>query len=156
MSVVESIKSVAELAKRVSELELRNELGTKLAEAVTDLLTMQAEVAGLREENARLQQELRTYKDPADLVKGLQFKRDVYWPSQADLIQGPAYCPACLHQRGKRMPLQHIGGGTTHAGCPSCKVRFNDTFDQDPTVTEDPRAGRPSSDQRGGDYLPYT
>ena len=43
MSVVESIKSVAELAKRVSELELRNELGTKLAEAVTDLLTALSE-----------------------------------------------------------------------------------------------------------------
>lgn len=149
MSVVDDIKSLVGLLKKVSDLEVRNELNAKLTEMTANLLDTQGRLGELQDENAKLRAGLRAERETKQLHEGLRLLRDVYWEEEPDSVNGPAHCPACLDTRGKRVPLTHIQRVHAHAVCPSCQVTFVDTFDRGPEApsgstipaTEGPKTG---------------
>ncbi len=133
MGLIEDAKSLGQLAKRVSELELRNEFNSKIAEVTAGLLEMQQRVIELQEENAQLREQARQSAQ----IDGLTCDRGVYWPPEPNHTNGPAYCTACLGDRGKTIVLQKLDEG--YARCPSCKFTFREVFDHEPTKGPVPR-----------------
>ena len=85
MGYLDDFNTLRELAKEVSQAELKSQLLERILDA-------QARAMELQDENAALKRKIET--SPEEVRKQVRFRDNAYWRDDDDPPQ--AYCTACL------------------------------------------------------------
>jgi hypothetical protein len=111
MSVVETAKTVYDLAKKGMTLE-----------AQEMMMQLREEALGLQEENLRLKAENLKLKAQIGLQETVHFRRRVYWRDGDEL----PYCPYCYEKSHLLIhlasPIKQPEG--LHHDCPECERTY--------------------------------
>ncbi len=110
MSLIDNMKEVADLIKKVGDTELYRKI-----------VELEGEVIELTHENHQLKKKVEDLERKLALQKQMIFKAPLYF-QEGD--QTP-YCPACWeeHRRAVHLVLQ-FRGERTRWDCPSCKQTY--------------------------------
>jgi hypothetical protein len=114
------------------------DIGKKILEAVQQsdgvaasklILELQGVALDLREENARLREQLAELEAHIDLIDQMQFDGTFYWRGAGDDRQGP-YCQKCLDMERRAIRLQHIDETVADYKsewyeCLNCQTRYD-------------------------------
>ena len=71
------------------------------------ILELQGTALDLRDDNARLREQVAALEAHIDMIDQMQFDGTFYWRGAADEKQGP-YCQKCLDMERRAIRLQHI------------------------------------------------
>lgn len=105
IGVVDQVKEIAALAQKVQNLELYEKL-----------VSFQAEIVALQNENTELHGRVRELQQKVNLREQMKFKDNLYWLQTGDSMDGP-YCPKCYNEdQGARKLLSE----SYLIFCPSC------------------------------------
>jgi len=117
MGVVESVKTLGQLALQVRDNELKIEFQTEILELRGMMLDMQSD-------HAAMQAELAAFHDKAELSKLLRHDRSAYWKEGDDPPR--PYCTGCFDSKGLLVSL--APHGRSGALCPVCKAGYPDVY----------------------------
>ncbi len=112
MSVVETAKTLGELAKKGMHVDLQEKI-----------IQLREEALELQEENLQLRNENRELREKVALQETVHFKRRVYW---RDGDETP-YCPYCWE---KSKTLIHLSGPSKASSrpdlfvCQECRITY--------------------------------
>ncbi|MDP8247044.1 MAG: hypothetical protein P9M00_02815 [Candidatus Tritonobacter lacicola] len=109
MDIIERIKDVASLVKKYNDADLYREI-----------IDLEAEALALAKVNLDLQRENMELKDKLRVIKGLKFKRPLYYAEDDEV----PYCPVCWEKDQKQIHLQCIEH-TVRYRCLVCDSYFN-------------------------------
>ncbi len=118
MSLIGDVKELFGLAKNVADLEVRNDLQSKISE-------LHLQISALIEENHRLSDEMREMKLEADLRDKVERRGEAYFYKEGPEKEFP-HCIACLKDRGKMIPLRRMAN--MHGQCTVCSCDYDRVF----------------------------
>ena len=84
MSIVDNLKEVVALVQKIDNIEL-----------LRQIMSLQAEVLSLWDENNRLKAEVRAVKEQLAYAGELRFHRDGYWKPTPDGKEEGPFCSVC-------------------------------------------------------------
>lgn len=106
-----ALKALTGIAKDVNNIELNQ----KIIELQQKLLDIQIDYGNLLEEN-------RSLKETIETSKSVEFHHSVIWKRQPDGTEAGPYCPVCLAEKARFMPLhfegRHQDGSRLFFSCP--------------------------------------
>jgi len=105
MGVVENMKDVADLIKKLGDIDLNRRI-----------LNLEEEVLDLSREKRRADEKVEELERALNLKQNLLFEDNYYYIQRGDAKEGP-YCSACW-DRNKN--LIRIHSGMFGYGCPVC------------------------------------
>ena len=118
--VIDGIKAIREIAKRIENAELQNQIADLLmssADLKMEIADLKSEILGLREENA-------TLKKKADLRAKMRVEDRLLYPKEEIPGYGPGpFCPICFEKDGYLITAHkspHLSGWN----CNNCKNYF--------------------------------
>ena len=119
MSLIENFKEVADLVKKMGEMDLHRK------------------IIDLQDEIVKLSRENRTLKEQLELKGKMIFKRNCYWVEGDDV----PYCPRCWEDKAKTIHLRRdlVDTGDEKVlkyDCPRCG---NSVFPEDQAESSDLR-----------------
>ncbi len=112
MSVVESMKDVAELVKKFNDIELNRHI-----------LNLENEVLDLSRDKRRLEEKVEELERTLRLRRELHFFEPFYW-AKGDATP---YCPSCWEAKTSAVHLlfgHDSTDGSSAWKCPSCKHEY--------------------------------
>lgn len=112
MEILDTIKSVAGLAKKIGDIELYSQI-----------IDLQTEVFSLIEENHKLRMELNAVDDVKEIERNLEVKENAYYLRKGETLDGP-FCTACWDKNNKliRYHLVETDINFNYGNCPVCKT----------------------------------
>ena len=117
MGILETIKEVARIAKRVGDIELTN----TIIELQGQLLDMQDTMVNLRQENETLKKENEDLKNQLETSKDVMLYKGFAYNKKDKLNRGP-FCLACWNQRKTLNPVNKVSA--VHM-CSACHAIFD-------------------------------
>ena len=105
MGIADQVKEIAALAQEVHNVELYRKL-----------VTFQADIVALQDDNFELHERVRTLQAKVNLREHLSFERNFYWLQNGNSKEGP-YCPKCYNEDQEARRL--LAEGSLRF-CPSC------------------------------------
>lgn len=122
--VIDGIKAAREVAKRIENAELQNQMADLVintADLKMEMAELKAEIMDLREENAHLKREM-------ELRRNLEYFHDAYWQRRDDgTFDGP-FSPRPWDLKGKLVRMKfHQQGRFDKGEC--CQYRCAETDD---------------------------
>jgi len=107
MSIVENVKEIADLIKKIGDIDLYRRI-----------IGLEQEVFELNHENIFLKQKISTLEDINEIASKMEFKSP-FWYMNGDFVP---YCPQCWENNKKTIHLIDI---QEHGfECPSCNKRY--------------------------------
>ncbi len=112
MSIVDQLKDVAELIRKMDNIELFQKI-----------LDLQTSAMALQEENRELKERVRQLEEKSRVQASLVYRNNLYWKrDETGKEEGP-YCPRCWEADGKLVHLRV--NGDEGAFCLNCKSGFD-------------------------------
>jgi len=109
VGVVENVKQIAEVLRKIDNVELYRQI-----------LDLQAEILQLVEENRQLKARVREVEEQLTINAVLVFEKDCYWrPQEKGSPDGP-YCSNCWDNRRQLVRMIKCGD-PDYVQCPTCK-----------------------------------
>ncbi|MBU6500854.1 MAG: hypothetical protein KGJ89_01900 [Patescibacteria group bacterium] len=108
MSIIDDIKSAAEVLRKADNIELYQKL-----------LTAQKQALEIMEENRNLKEENRNLLKKIKIKGDMYLRNDAYWGSKDGKEEGP-FCTRCLNVESIPV-LLHQQGNPAYYQCPNCK-----------------------------------
>jgi len=131
---IDTIKKLAELAKKSQSVELREgilELKEQLLSAKEAVLEVKQELSAYKEENIALKNENTELKHQLENSQNKKdqvfFQDGVYFSIKEDQTNDGPFCTACFDKDKKRIRLSKMPKGMTIAGryrCPVCHAIY--------------------------------
>jgi predicted component of type VI protein secretion system len=121
---IDSIKKLAELAKKSQNVELREgilNLREELLKAKENLLDVKQELAEKTEEIEKLKAENQSLKNPTSALI-FDNKLGLYFENNGLSDRGIPFCTGCYDNNGKRIRLSKMSGDFTILGKYQCSV----------------------------------
>jgi hypothetical protein len=111
MGVVENMKEMADLIKKLGDIELNRKV-----------LTLETEVLDLTREKRRAEEKVEELERTLRFKGDLKFKEPFYWLGDD---QTP-YCPVCWEDKHKALHVHysHANNHGQYWACPNCKADF--------------------------------
>lgn len=109
MNVMESIKSITEIVRKIDNLELYRQI-----------LDLQSETMKLMEEKNELQQRVKELEGERRTQESLTFDQDAYWRQLSGGKKDGPFCSNCWDVKRTLVRL-HFMGNVEYSQCPSCK-----------------------------------
>lgn len=116
MGIVDTSKTVYELAKAGATIELQERL-----------MQLRQEALEAQEEILALRGRVKELEAAAAVSQQMEFDGRVYWRVGEDGQRDAAFCPQCLDNEKKMIRVQRNGGsdwGGYWWDCPTCKNRY--------------------------------
>lgn len=110
MSIIDDVKSVAQLIQQIDNVELYRKI-----------LDLQGEVMGLVQENSELRKEISSLKESLRVTESLKFERNVYWNEKTDGTKEGPFCSKCWDKEKLLVRMTTMGSPQYHR-CPACNV----------------------------------
>ena len=132
MGLADKIKGISDLVVKVHDNELKIQLQEHILDLQNDCFALQEKNAALLGENSQLAARLREIGQHERAVADLDLRRNVYWKDNIP------YCVACVHDKGKLIPIACRGAFSTAGYCPSCKTFYANVFGDDQPPEEEP------------------
>ncbi|MBT8083214.1 MAG: hypothetical protein KJP08_06965 [Gammaproteobacteria bacterium] len=93
------------------------------------ILELQGAALDLRDENARLREQLAELEAHIDLIDQMRFDGTFYWRGDGEDKRGP-YCQKCLDMERRAIQLQHIDETVADYAsewyeCLNCQTRYD-------------------------------
>jgi hypothetical protein len=107
MSIIDTVKEVAKVARQINNIELSRQI-----------VLLQTEVLELHDENHRLRREVAALTERMQLRERLVFERNFYWIVDDGERDGP-YCPRCYDKEREPRRMLAMREGRSF-GCPTC------------------------------------
>jgi hypothetical protein len=122
---------------RITTMEIID-IGKKILDAVEQsdgvaasklILDLQGVALDLRDDNARLREQIASLEAHIDLIDQMHFDGTFYWRGTGEDRQGP-YCQKCLDMERRAIRLQHIDETVADYKsewyeCLNCQTRFD-------------------------------
>jgi uncharacterized C2H2 Zn-finger protein len=127
MGVIENMKEVADLVKKIGDIELNRKI-----------VSLEEEVHELKREKIRVETKLNEAEALLSKREELEFREPFYYLDGDDVPR----CPACWKAKDIEMPLVFMASrqSETHWRCPNCKHDYYDKKDKSERPA--PTAGR--------------
>jgi hypothetical protein len=110
MGVLENAKEVADLIKKVGDIELYRKI-----------VALEGEILDLTREKRQAEQKAEELERILSLKKELVFEEPFYWFTG----DKTPFCAACWDSKSATVHLKHVPGGLdTRWDCPVCKQTF--------------------------------
>jgi DNA repair exonuclease SbcCD ATPase subunit len=112
MGVIENMKEVADLVKKVGDIDLNRKI-----------VNLEGEVLDLTREKRRLEDRVETLERTLNLKEKLTFKEPFYY------LEGDKtpYCPGCWEDKHSAVHVKHVGDYTSSTmwQCTVCKHNYD-------------------------------
>jgi hypothetical protein len=117
MGVIENIREVADLVKKIGDLELNRKI-----------LNLEGEVHELKRSNMQLETELSDAQRLLRVRQEMTFREPFYY-AQGDEVP---HCPACWNAKDIAVHVVFVSNrdGEMHWRCPNCKHDYYDKRDR--------------------------
>jgi hypothetical protein len=111
MSTLENLKEIADLVKKLGNIELYRKI-----------VELEGEVIELTRQNRALDEENRQLKQQVEFAAKMKFN-EPFWYADGDSVP---HCPACWEARKSAVHLTYLGhmAGGHRYDCPHCKHVF--------------------------------
>ena len=114
MGIVENMKEVADLVKKVGDIDLNRKI-----------VSLEGEVLDLTREKRHLEVRVEELEKTLNLKKNLAFKEPLYW------LEGDTtpYCPGCWEDKRSAVHLTFLDdySDATRWQCPVCRHHYDVT-----------------------------
>lgn len=131
MSIIETVKTAADLAVKLHDGDLKAALQQSLLDAQGEALALQQQLFDMQVENRRLTDEIRKRDDTSELADKIFYAREAYWRKDEAILS--AYCSLCWDTRNQ---LVRVTRGVRNSGvCQKCKARFDGVFTREERPT---------------------
>ena len=124
MSILETVKTAADLAVKVHDDQLKAALLKSLFDAQGEALALQQQVFQMQVENRRLSDEVRKRDEQSKLAENVFYARNSYWRKGETIMS--AFCPNCWDAKRLLMRLDDYGHGRGY--CHQCKEIYEGVY----------------------------
>ena len=121
MGFLSETKEIVGLIKKVSQLELREELEGKVVQWRDHVIELQEKLLELQQENESLRSKANLEEKIQQLKAELPYQNGAYRKPGT----GIAYCSGCLEHKGELITLSQM---RRNGCCPVCTRTYRDVF----------------------------